>query len=113
MALSPEAGTLLKAFRRRQKARPDHWLWGNQSSEAYDELVRIWSEDAVYELAFSGEIDGGEIVHLCSYGGHGGSVKKTDNPRLWNLNRRLRERKDELPGEARHYLEWLERVHGY
>jgi len=113
MDLSDNAEILLKAFQKREGASPDSWLRGNQSSEAYDELVRVWNEEAVIELVFSGLLSGHQIIDLCQYGGHGGSVSKRDNPRLWSLNKRLRERKSELPEEFRQYLDWLERAHGY
>ena len=113
MALSKAAQDLYDAFMRRAKARPDHWFWGNRSSDAYDALVRVWNEDAVVELALMGVFDGIQLIELCRYGGHLGSVSKRDNPRLVPLFQRLREHKSELPADMQSYLDWLENVHGY
>lgn len=112
--LSPEAQALLKAYRKRQKAKPDgHWLYGNQASKAYDALVALWTEDAALEILLSAVLDGQEAFDFYFYGGHGGSVAKEDNPQLVRLNVRLRQHYEQLPRLLKHHLDWLAKVHGY
>lgn len=71
------------------------------------------NEDQLYELVFSGKLTERELYELIFFGGHGGSVAKSDNADWVPFMARVRERQSELPSSVQETLDWLLEVHGW
>lgn len=99
---------ILKAYRRLETKRS-----GASYKKAYLALKSNLTEAAVYDIIFDFTISAEATLGIYLIFMNGGVPTREKNMHMVGLNRRLRERPEDLSTRLINYLEWLENVHGY